>query len=78
MVRAFSFVPFDQGSPLNYAQHHDIPLVALKFLLDFTGENQTTSYEHIIDIATLCSVHHVMEEYVTAKLLAASLNGKAL
>ena len=71
-------MPFDLGSPLNFSQHHDIPLAALKFLLDFTRENQTIAYEHIRDISTLSSVHHVMKEDVTAKLVVASLKGKAL
>ena len=78
MARKYAFVPFNQGSPLNFSQHHDIPLAALKSLPDFTGENQTTTYEHIRDVATLCNVHHVTEEDVATKLLAASLKGKAL
>ena len=78
MARAFSFVPFNQGSPLNFSQHHDIPLAVLKSLPDFTRETQTIAYEHIRDIATLCSVHHITHEDVAAKLLAASLKGKAL
>ena len=36
------------------------------------------AYEHIRDVATLCSVHHVIEEDITTKLLVASLKGKAL
>ena len=78
MARAFSFVPFNQGSPLNFSQHHDIPLVALKSLPNFTREDQTTTYEHIRDVATLCIVHHITHEDVATKLLATYLKGKAL
>ena len=60
--RAFAFVPFNEGSPLNLAQHNDIPLAALKGLPDFNGEGQTIAFEHIRDIASLCNVHHVTRE----------------
>lgn len=76
--KAFSFVPFNQESPLNLQQHNDIPLVALKGVLYFTGEGQTTTFEHVRDVATLCNVHHVTQENVAIGLLAASFKGKAL
>ena len=76
--RNFAFVPFDQGSPLNLQQHNDIPLAALKGVPYFTGERQTTSFEHVRDIATLCNVHHMTQENVAIRLLAASFKGKAL
>lgn len=76
--RAFAFVPFDQGSPLDLAQHDVIPLAALKGLPDFTGDGQTSAFEHIRDIASLCNVHHVTQENVAVRLLAASFKGKTL
>ena len=78
MARTYAFVPFNQGSPLNFVQHHEIPLVALKSLPDFTRENQSIAYENIRDFATLFNVQHVTEEDVATKLLAASFRGKAL
>lgn len=59
LPRVHAFVPFDQGNPLNFLQHHDVPLAALKSLPDFTGESQTTTIDHIRDVASLCSVHHL-------------------
>lgn len=61
-----------------FAQHHDVPLVALKSLLDFTGEGQTIAFEHIRDVTTICNIHNITQEDVATKLLAASLKGKAL
>ena len=42
------------------------------------GEDQTTPVEHIKDVANLCSLHHVTEDNVVVRLLAASFKGKAL
>ena len=71
MARRFSFVPFNQGSHLNFAQHHDISLVALKSLPDFIRETQNKAFKHIRDVATLCNIIHITEEDVTIKLLVA-------
>lgn len=68
------FVAFNQGSPLNLTQHDPIPVAALKSLPYFNGEDQTTPMEHIKDVANLCAVHHVTEENVAIRLLAASLS----
>lgn len=78
MARNLSFVPFDQGNPLRIANHNNIPLATLKGLPSFTREGKTTAIENIRDIASLCNVHHIMEEDVALKLLVASLKGKAL
>lgn len=76
--RAFAFVPFNQGSPLNLQKHDDIPLTTLKGLPEFMGEGQITPFEHIKDVATLCNVHHITQENVAVRLLAASFKRKAL
>lgn len=55
MARQFAFIPFNQGSPLNFSQHHEIHLATLKILLDFTREGHTTKFEHIRDVAMLCN-----------------------
>lgn len=73
MARQFAFVPFNQGSPLNLAQHDNIPLVALKSLPEYLGEGQTTTLEHIRDVATLCYAHHITQDNVAVRLLATSL-----
>lgn len=78
MARPFAFAPFNQGSPLDFAVHHDIPLVALKSILDFTSEGKTTAFEHIRDVTTIYSIHNITHEDVATKLLAASFKGKAL
>ena len=76
MARAFA--AFDQGSPLNLTQHDPIPVAALKSLPYFSGEEQTTPTEHIQDVANLCALHHVTEDNIAVRLLAASFKGKAL
>ena len=76
MARAFA--AFNQGSPLNLNQHDDIPVAALKSLPYFLGENQVTPIEHIQDVANLCALHHITEDNVVVRLLAASFKGKAL
>lgn len=78
MARKFAFAPFKKGIPLAFAQHHDVPLVALKSILDFIGEGKTTTFEHIRDVTTICSIHNITQEDMATKLLAASLKGKAL
>lgn len=77
MARQFAFAPFNQGSPLNFSQHHDVPLVALKSLPDFIVEGQTITFEHIRYVATICSIHNITEEDAATKLLAASFKGEA-
>lgn len=64
MARPFSFAPFNQGSPLNFSQHHDVPLVALKSIPDFTSEGKTTTFEHIRDVTTICNTHNITQENV--------------
>ena len=76
MARAF--VAFDQGSPLNLAQHDPIPVAALKSLSYFSGEEQTTPIENIQDVANLCALHHVTEDNIAVRLLAASFKGNFL
>lgn len=78
LPRVHPFVPFNHGSPLNLIQHDDIPAAALKSLPFFTGEDQTTTIEHIRDVASLCGVHHIIVENVVLRLLAAPFKGKAL
>lgn len=78
MARNFTFAPFNQESPLNFVVHHDVPLVALKSIPDFTGEGQKTTFEHIRDVTTICNIHNITQEDVATKLLVASLKGKAL
>lgn len=78
MARQFAFAPFNQGSPLDFAVHHDIPLVSLKSIPDFTGEGKTTAFEHIRDVTTICSIHNITHEDMATKLLVASFKGKAL
>lgn len=77
-LRAFAFILFNQGSPLNLVQHDDIPLAALKGLLEFIREGQVMPFEHIRDVVALCNVHHVTQENVAVRLLVASFKKKAL
>lgn len=77
-VRQQVFSPFNGRSPLNLTHHDDIPIVSLKGIPYYLGEDHTTPIEHIKDVANLCPVHHFTKENVPLRLLVASLKGKAL
>ena len=44
--RAHVFATFIGGSPLLLAQRHDIPITALKSILEFIGETSISPLEH--------------------------------
>ena len=76
--RAHAFATFNGGSPLLLAQRHDIPVAALKSILDFTGETSISPLEHIQEVPNVCNIHVIIEDDVVVRLLASSLKGKAL
>lgn len=78
MIRQHTFVPFNGGNPLNLGQQDDILISILKILPIFMGEDQTTPLERIKDVASLCGVHHIIEENVAIQLLETYFRGKAL
>lgn len=55
-----------------------MPISALKSLPIFIGEDQTSTIEHIRDVAFLCALHNITQDNVAVRLLVASLKGKAL
>ena len=76
--RAHTFATLNGGSPLLLAQRHDIPVAALKSIPKFTGETSISPSEHIQEVANVYNIHGITEDDVAVRLLASSLNGKAL
>ena len=60
--RAHAFATFDGGSPLLLAQRHDIPISALKSILEFTGETSISPLEHIQEVANVYNIHRIIED----------------
>ncbi|KAH9298487.1 hypothetical protein KI387_030169, partial [Taxus chinensis] len=65
-------------SPLALNVQNLVPIVALKNIPYFTGENHTTPIDHIQDIANVCAIHEIVEMDVAVKLLASYFKGKVL
>lgn len=76
--RAHTFVTFNGGNPLVLAQKNDIPVVALKDILLFTGETFFTPDEHIQDVASIYMMFDVTKDNVARRLHASSFKGKSL
>jgi len=60
------------------AQRHDIPIVALKSILEFTSEASISPLEHIQEVVNVYNIHGIIEGDVVVRLLGSSLKGKAL
>ena len=69
--RAHAFSTFNGGSPLLLAQRHDIPIVALKSIPEFTGETSMSPLEQIQEVATISNIHGIIED---ALVLALGMN----
>ena len=78
MTRAHTFDIFNGGSTLLLSQRHNIPVSTLKSILKFIGETSISRLEHIEDIVNMCNICGISKNYVVVRLLASSLEGKAL
>ena len=60
--RAHAFCTFNGGSPLLLAQRHDIPIEALKSILEFTGETSISPLEHIQEVENVFNIHGISKD----------------
>lgn len=72
------FPPFNAISPLLLAQHDPIPIATLKSLPFYTMETYITPVEHILNVASICTLHNLKAENFAVRLLATSFKGKSL
>ncbi len=76
--RVHAFPTFNGGSPLLLAQRHDIPVIALKSIPNFTDETSISPLEHTQEVENVYNIHGIIEDDVAVRLLASSLKGKVL
>ena len=60
------------------SQRHDILVVSLKCIPEFTGETSISPLENIQEVAHVFNICRISEDDVVVRLLASSLKGKAL
>ncbi|KAH9329462.1 hypothetical protein KI387_001570, partial [Taxus chinensis] len=61
MAQPNPYVNFTGSNPLALNAQNPVPIVALKNIPYFTGENQTTPGDHVKDIANICAIHEIVE-----------------
>lgn len=76
--RAHAFSTINCASPLLLASRHDIPVLALKSIIDFTGEISISPIGNIQEISNLFNIDGITKNDFFVRLLASPLKGKAL